>query len=190
MYTIDETNNFVTINYDMMTRRFTCSFINKQDVSEKSCSITLYRDCQQQQILTAQANSTDSQITLVLEGFQTDTSIYCYTVAASNDTITLNVTGTIDQSKVLDQIILLLVCMHACMLLILFIYAVTVNPTANTGAIIGGVLASVAFIAAILIALLFLGKILLFTRTNGTLIHACRIRSSPWKDTLLYKSKK
>ena len=151
MYTIDETNNFVTINYNMMTRRFTCSFINKQDVSEKSCSITLYRDCQQQQILTAQANSTDSQINLVLEGLQRDTSIYCYNVTASNVTITLNVTGIIDQSKLSSY------CLYGCMLLIL--YAATVNPTANIGAIIGGVLASVAFIAAVLIALLILGKI-------------------------------
>ena len=99
--TIDEINNFVDVSFDITTKHFTCTYINKQDLSEKSCSITLYRDCKQQQVLTAQANSTDSQITLVPNGLQTDSSIYCYVVAASNDTITLNLTGSISLSKLL-----------------------------------------------------------------------------------------
>ena len=97
--TIDDINNFVDVSFDIMTNRFTCMFTNKQDLSGKSCSITLYRDCKQQQVLTAQANSTDSEITLVPNDLQTDSSIYCYVVAASNDTITLNLTGSIGLSK-------------------------------------------------------------------------------------------
>ena len=98
-YSTDDTNNFVDVSLDIMTRQVTCTFTNKQDVSEKSCRITLYGDCEQQEILTAQANSTDSQIILVFDDFQSDTSVYCYVVAATNDTITLNINGTIGQSK-------------------------------------------------------------------------------------------
>ena len=99
IYTTDEVNNFVDVSVDTMTRRFTCTFMNEQDHSEKSCSITLYRDCKEQDVLTAQASSTESQITLAVDSLQSDNSVYCYVVAASNDTIVLNINGTIGQSK-------------------------------------------------------------------------------------------
>ena len=98
--TTDETNNFVDVSFNAATKRFTCTFTNKQDFSEKTCSITLDRDCKRQQMLITQANSTDSQITLVLDGIQSDTSVYCYVVAASNESLTLNITGSIGQSKI------------------------------------------------------------------------------------------
>ena len=99
MYTTDKVNNFVDVSVDTKTRRFTCTFTNKQDRSEKSCSITLYRDCKEQDVLTTQANSIDSQITLAVDSLQSDISVYCYIVAASNDTVVLNINGTIGQSK-------------------------------------------------------------------------------------------
>lgn len=96
---IDDINTFVGVNYNMLTKRFTCTFMNKLDNSEKSCAITLYRDCQQQQLITAQVNSTNSEIVLVPDGLQTETSVYCYVVVARNDTITLSINGTIGQSE-------------------------------------------------------------------------------------------
>ena len=77
--------------------------MNRLDNSEKSCTITLYRDCQQQQSITAQVNSTNSEIILVPNGLQTETSIYCYVVVARNDTVTLNINGTIGQSELTNN---------------------------------------------------------------------------------------
>jgi transposase len=99
IYTTEEINKVVDVSVDIATRRFICTFTNNQDLSEKSCSITLYRDCKEQDVLTTQANSTDSQIILVVGSLESDSSVYCYVVTASNDTSTININGTIGQSK-------------------------------------------------------------------------------------------
>ena len=95
----EEINNFVDVSFDISTRQFTCTFTNKQDFSLKSCSVSLYRDCKEQDVFTTQVNSTDSQIILAVDSLQSSSSVYCYVVAASNDTITLNINGTIGQSR-------------------------------------------------------------------------------------------
>ena len=106
----DEINNFVDVSFDTTTRQFLCTFINNQDPSEKSCSVILYRDCKEQDVLTTQVNSNETQIVLVVGNLQSDSSVYCYVVAASNDTITVNINGTITigQSKSLIRLITLL----------------------------------------------------------------------------------
>ena len=121
MYNVGMMNNFVDIIFDPTSKQFTCEFTNKQDASEKTCSITLYRteDCEQRQtlMLTAQVVSTDSQLTLVPNDLESDTTIYCYVASASNDTFNVNVTGTIGQSKCISMCIythLCQNCMHLC----------------------------------------------------------------------------
>ena len=98
-YVTDEINNFVDVSFDTITRQFLCTFINKQDLSEKSCSVILYRGCREEDVLTTQVNSTNSQIVLVVGSLQSDSSVYCYVITASNNTITANINGTISQSK-------------------------------------------------------------------------------------------
>ena len=98
-YVTEEINKFVDVSFDTTARRFICTFTNNQDLSEKSCSIILYRDCREQDVLTTQVNSTNSQIVLVVGSLQSDSSVYCYVVTASNDTIIVNINGTIGQSK-------------------------------------------------------------------------------------------
>ena len=87
------------MKYNVMTKRFICTFINKRDSSNKSCMITLYRDCHPQQSIMAQANSTDSEITLAPNDLEIDKFAYCYVVVAKNDTFILNINGTIGQSE-------------------------------------------------------------------------------------------
>ena len=145
----DMINNFVDVSFNDATKRFTCTFTNKQDLSEKSCSITLYRDCKQREILIAQANSTDSQITLVPNGLQSDSSIYCYVVTASNETLTLNLTGSIGQSKPSIMHNVTIEIIYICLIIV-----VGVRPNSNTGATIaGGILGAVALLAIIVLIL-------------------------------------
>lgn len=95
-YYIDQSNNFVDLNYDMNTKRVICTFVNKEDASKKSCSI-VYGVCGQQEIRTLQENSTSNQIPLQLDNLEEAT--YCYVATISNSTFAINVNGTIDLGK-------------------------------------------------------------------------------------------
>ena len=140
------------MSFDAANERFICAFTNEQDTSEKTCGITLYSDCNRQQILSfAQANSTDSQVTVVLDidGFQSDTSVYCYIAAASNETYTLNLTGSIGQSKPSIMIVNYFV-------ISMFTTTAGASPSSSTRtvAIAVGILVLVALIAIILVVVI------------------------------------
>jgi hypothetical protein len=68
----------------------TCTFLNQLDTSLKSCSVR-YGLCDQQQIKTAQENSSSSKIILSLESQNS----FCYTVIARNSTFAVAVQGSV-----------------------------------------------------------------------------------------------
>jgi hypothetical protein len=75
------------------TNHIICTFVNQQDNSKKSCNAT-YAPCggaQQPQI----AYNDTSESRLVLTLMLADQIEYCYTVNASNNTVSVIIEGTI-----------------------------------------------------------------------------------------------
>ena len=84
--------NFVNVAHE--TNSIICTFVNRQDRSRKSCNAT-YTQCdgaQQPQI----AHSDTSELQLVLKLMLSDLQTkYCYTMNASNDTVSVLIEGSI-----------------------------------------------------------------------------------------------
>jgi hypothetical protein len=87
--------NFVNVTHK--TNRIICTFMNQQDNSTKSCNAT-YAPCdgaQQPQI----AYNDTSESRLVLNLMLSDQTEYCYTVNASNNTVSVIIEGSTTRSE-------------------------------------------------------------------------------------------
>ena len=85
------------MNYNSATSTIYCTFLNKLDTTEKSCSIK-YGLCNQGLVNSTQgfsATETPNSVSLKL----TDLSdgAYCYVVTASSDNTTIKVKGSLSK---------------------------------------------------------------------------------------------
>lgn len=94
---LGQTNDFVNIRYNPSTTKITCYFLNKQDDSDKNCSIMYGLNPWQ---LSSKTNkSSTTTIELVLEKSQCPGQLTChYVITASNGSYTVRVEGTLDLS--------------------------------------------------------------------------------------------
>ena len=86
--------NFVNVSHG--TNSIICTFVYQQGNSMKSCNAT-YGQCGLLQSQFAQSVGSGTQMVLNLE--LSDSVNYCYTVVASNDTVTVLIEGSITRSE-------------------------------------------------------------------------------------------
>ena len=99
IFFIDGTyTNFVNVTHE--TNSIICTFVNRQDRSRKCCNAT-YTRCegvQQPQVVPCNDSTLESQLVLNLTLF--DQITYCYTVNASNDTVSVLIEGEIIEGSI------------------------------------------------------------------------------------------
>lgn len=85
------------MKFDPSINSINCTFLNKQDTSNKWCSV-VYGQCLQT-TQSAQGNVTDSMNTVILTLTLDDQTQLCYTVTASNEDYTVEVFGSFKSGK-------------------------------------------------------------------------------------------
>ena len=84
--------NFVNVTHE--TNSIICTFVNRQDNGRKSCNVT-YAPCDgAQQSKIAYKDTAESQ--LMLNVMLSDQMKYCYTMNASNNTVSVLIEGNIE----------------------------------------------------------------------------------------------
>ena len=97
------TNLFISVIFNFLYDQVTCSFIDQELSSEKTCSISLYRSEQEfcsgfQNLISKQSVTTMHSITVVigLDSPSTKEDKYCFILTASNETFAAIVEGMIN----------------------------------------------------------------------------------------------
>ena len=88
----DAINEFVAVTFDPSTNSINCTFLNKQDTSNKLCRV-IYGQCSQPTTQSTQGNVTDSMNSIILTLTLDDPKL-CYIVTASNEDYTVEVEGS------------------------------------------------------------------------------------------------
>ena len=89
----DAINEFVAVTFDPSTNSINCTFLNKQDTSNKLCGV-MYGQCSQSRTQSTQGNVTDSMNSIILTLTLDDPAQLCYTVTANNEDYTVEVDGS------------------------------------------------------------------------------------------------
>ena len=100
LYSSGTTNHFVDLSFNLASETATCLFLHQQESSYKSCSI-MYglpagETCTS---LSYQSNTSESNYVYMHIGLPTTNQLqsqseYCFTITASNGTLTAMVEGT------------------------------------------------------------------------------------------------
>ena len=94
LYTfIGSTNQYVEVTF-ISAKNVSCEFLDRLSThSRKSCSIR-YGPCQQPFTMTAQGSVISGSPSTIKIDLDTDLNTYCYSVNASNGTLSLLLEGT------------------------------------------------------------------------------------------------